>query len=43
MDYGLKQKTKREVATSVPTAQHMCKQFFSSFFLFCSTTNMVLL
>jgi hypothetical protein len=43
MDEGLKQKTKREAATSVPAAQHICEQFFSSFFLFCSTTNMVLL
>jgi len=40
---GLRFKTKREAATSVPTGQHICKQFFSRVFLFCSTTNMVLL
>ncbi len=34
-----KTKNKREAATSVPAAQHICEQFFSSFFLFRSTTN----
>jgi len=37
-----KTKTKREAATIVAT-QHICEQFFSSFFPFCSTTNMVVL
>jgi hypothetical protein len=37
-----KTKTKREAATIVAT-QHICEQFFSSFFPFCSTANMVVL
>jgi hypothetical protein len=37
-----KTKTKRET-TTVVTAQHICEQFLSSFFLSCLTTNMVVL
>jgi hypothetical protein len=40
--YRLRLKTKRKVATIV-AAQHICEQFFSSFFPFCSTANMVVL
>jgi hypothetical protein len=35
-----KTKTKKET-TIVVVTQHICEQFLSSFFLFCSTTNMV--
>jgi predicted metal-dependent TIM-barrel fold hydrolase len=37
-----KTKTKKE-ATTVVVAQYICEQFLSSFFLSCSTVNMVVL
>jgi hypothetical protein len=41
---GLRFKTKtRKEAATVVAAQHICEQFLSSFFLFCSTANMVVL
>jgi hypothetical protein len=42
--YKLRFKTKtRREATTIVIAQHICDQFLSSFFLSCSTANMVVL
>jgi hypothetical protein len=41
---GLRFKTKRKRKTAiVVVAQHICEQFLSSLFLFCSTADMVVL
>jgi hypothetical protein len=41
---GLRFKTKTKKETTIVAAtQHICEQFLSSFFLFCSTTNIVVL
>jgi hypothetical protein len=42
--YMLRFKTKTRIeATIVAIAQHICEQFLSSLFLFCSIANMVVL